>query len=425
MAALDVPPNPPLPLATYLFRSEVVQARRSASDFAPPLQAPPRSQRLVMCLLLLGVVVGALWLVQQDYTQKLTATGFTQSGKGETRVYPPRVAIVDGVFVEEGQWVTAGTPLLELRVQHYLDSQSSKDTRDRELLTQELHELGVQQELLAAEQATIAQSLSLQITQVTRAQPLLQARRRALTERIELKDAQQIGLKTLHKRGGVSRTQLDAVLAQRLLLLNERSQLDQERGELSLRLLQLSAQQSSQVAQTKLRLSALRTQRLQLARALNSLDASIRETVLAPVAGQVSSLQVVAGRRVVPTRPLLSLNPQSVPAQVVLLLPSTTATQVQPGQRVNLRYAGLPLQETALQQGEILDVSTTPVHPGELEIPIKFAGPAFVAQVALRTALPDHLRLLPGVLVQADVSLQTAPLWRWLLQPFQGAWQRL
>ncbi len=77
--------------------------------------------------------------------------------------------------------------------------------------------------------------------------------------------------------------------------------------------------------------------------------------------------------------------------------------------------------------GHLAQISTTPLMPSEWATPIAAGMGAqltYRARVALDTATQDE-GLVPGMVVQADVTLRSARLWQWLLRPTQRALGRL
>jgi membrane fusion protein len=185
---------------------------------------------------------------------------------------------------------------------------------------------------------------------------------------------------------------------------------------------------------------------LQLDRALASLDQEIAEnqsrktsSVLAPQAGQVSTLHlslgatVQAGQTIASLLPHTQLTPHTSPddpsLMAALFAPTRTAGFIQPGQEVWLRLAAYPYQKFGLAKGRVVKVSGTPIAPQDLPhgqgtalmASTQSNEPLYRIQVALASqqvmAFGQTHSLRPGMTLEADVIQDVRGIWEWIFEP--------
>src|SRR6185369_2276300 len=88
--------------------------------------------------------------------------------------------------------------------------------------------------------------------------------------------------------------------------------------------------------------------------------------VRAPQDGVVTALLAEPGQWVTPSVTLASLVPQGAQLQAHLFAPSSAAGFLRPNQTVLLRYQAFPYQKFGHQEGQVLQVSRTPLQSAEL-----------------------------------------------------------
>lgn len=117
------------------------------------------------------------------------------------------------------------------------------------------------------------------------------------------------------------------------------------------------------------------------------------------------------------------------PLQAHLYAPSRTAGFVQPGQTVWLRYAAYPYQKFGMAQGDVIEVSQTPIAPQDLPVGQQQAlsqaaqstEPLYRITVGLASqsihAYGRTHPLKPGIALEADVLQDRRAVWEWVLEP--------
>ena len=177
---------------------------------------------------------------------------------------------------------------------------------------------------------------------------------------------------------------------------------------------------------------------------LIELDARRELIVTSPQAGRVSGLTVKLGQVVGTDRPLMMLLPQAIGKESELeshlFAQSKDAGFVRVGQQVLLRYSAYPYQKFGHYKGRVIEVSRTPLLPGELPFPIAAKGdisavaglgalmgsaagtaPVFRIRVTLdkqnARAYGVDQPLQSGMQLEADIMLDTRTLFEWIMEP--------
>jgi membrane fusion protein len=161
---------------------------------------------------------------------------------------------------------------------------------------------------------------------------------------------------------------------------------------------------------------------------LSELDARLSEVesrssyaLKAPVAGKVAALQVSVGSAVSPNVPVAVIMPESGALQANLLIPTRAAGMIEAGQRVGIRYAAFPYQKFGIARGQITRVETAVLGPSELKTPVSVEEPVYRVTAALDAQeVRAFGRLYPlqaGMLLDAEIVLETRSLLEWILEP--------
>lgn len=421
---------------TPLFRPEAQQAQQPPW-LGPVLLVRPLSLAWMTAALLLALLAVTLFLGTAGFTRKATAVGVLVPDRGLIRVVPAAAGTVLEAPVVEGQTVAAGEVLFVLALEPALlapaaqgQVQRSLDARGRSLQA-----TAEQQRRVQAVQQTALQR-RLQALQLEAAQ--LQAEQALQQQRLDLAEQSLARQTSLQAQHFISEAELQqrqqevlALRAARQTLARQAATLQRERAELEGELAALPALTAAAVG-------ALEREAAVLSREAAELDAERRLVVRAPQAGTVGAVLAAPGASVTPAAALATLLPEGSALQAHLFLPSSAIAFVQPGQPVRLRYEAYPYARFGHGQGEVLQVSRTPLAPSELAglaLPafpttaLEAGEPLFRVTVALQATADDgadrRIVLVPGLRLQADVMLERRPLLAWMFEPLLGLQERL
>lgn len=414
-----------------LFREEALRARDPWLGRVRLLR--PLSLDLVTLGVLALVLAVAAFLSLAQYTRKATVDGALVPDRGLIRLVPSEAATVIERRVSEGQAVRAGDTLFVLALerprllaQAQADVRRSLVERQRSLQDAARHQEGLaaaqvlaldrRLQTLEAEQAQVDSERVLQQQRLALAQQALQ-RLEALHREQFISDAQVLTKK--EELLGLQ-AQLQALERQRTALARERAQLDGERR--SLPLLARSAQ------------GGIERDLAELSREAAEQDSERQLIVRAPQDGLVSAVLAEPGQSVSPASALASLVPQGAVLQAQLYAPSRAVGFVRPGQSVRMRLEAFPYQKFGQLEGQVLQVSRTPLAAGELAAQAMSGaatGPAGEAMFRITVGLDADSAarwphaLVAGMRLQADVLQERRRLIEWLFEPLFGLQHRL
>jgi len=242
----------------------------------------------------------------------------------------------------------------------------------------------------------------------------------------------------LLKRGFITVTRVEDALRQHYEevarledLKRSRSGLEREALQLRAQLIEIPLRRSTRIAEVDRDVAALGQE-------IAEAEARREIVITAPQDGVVASLQAEAGGNVPSDVPLMNIMPKGRHLQAQLFAPSRAIGFLRNGQRARLRYAAFPYQKFGFHDGVVVSVSRSAISPSEL--PQQLAGqsallgsaePVYRVTVNLDsqsvTANGKPIPLQPGMLLDADIRLETRRLIEWVFEPIlslRATWSR-
>jgi membrane fusion protein len=410
--------NAPSPL----FRSEAIAAAK-ADHLGRIVLSTPASFTVLSALFGVAACVLVAFLFVGEYTAHSTLRGRLVPDRGVIDVHSPQFGTVVEQHVMEGQSVARGDVLYVVSSDRVTSSNGATQLavaeqlvhRRRSLVEQientralehmERESLGEALAALNAEVAQIEQTVAGQADRVRLAQEAL--------ERYERVRAQ----------GFVSDEQLSS---RRIDLLEQRARLQGLERELSgskRELTELGARASG----LQLRYAS---QTSDLERTVASVDLEIAENearrgivVTAPEEGIATGVAAHVGQAVDSTAPLVLIVPADSKLRAEFYAPSRAVGFVAVGDEVLLRYEPYPYQKFGHYRGTVAAVSQTALQRSAVGSPnAAFASDAvYEVLVTLQEqtvlAYGERRELRSGMVVEADVLLETRRLYEWVLEP--------
>ena len=419
-------------MSRSLFRDEALQARQGLGLARVQLARPLSLDLITLGVLAIALAVGA-FLSLAEYTRKATIEGALVPDRGLIRLVPAEPATVLERRIGEGQAVQAGDVLFVLALERpRLLAQAQSEVR-RSLAERQrsLEDAARQQDALTTAQLTALdrrlQTLQAELAQVDR-EAALQQQRLALA-----RQAQQ-RLQALRDEHFISDAQVLAKQEELLGLQAQLQALDRQRTVLGRERAQLEGERRSLPLQARSTQGGIERDLAALAREAAELDSERQLIVRAPQDGVLSAVLAEPGQAVSPSSALASLVPRGAVLQAQLYAPSSAVGFVRPGQAVRLRLEAFPYQKFGPLEGQVLQVSRTPLAAGELlSQPLVGAQPSrpgealFRITVAIKDASAAQWPqpLAAGMRLQADVLLERRRLIEWLFEPLFGLHSRL
>jgi len=148
--------------------------------------------------------------------------------------------------------------------------------------------------------------------------------------------------------------------------------------------------------------------------------------IAAPADGSIAAVLAHSGQLVAAGTPLASILPMGEKMEVHLLADSKGIGFIREGVPVLLRYTAFPYQKFGQYGGKVTKVSRVTLRQGEANADA-LAAQLKPSQAQYRiTVEPDRSNVMAygkaeqlraGMSVEADLMLDTRPLYEWLLEP--------
>ena len=385
--------------------------------------------------------------------RKVRVPGVLMPQWGTVELSPAISGVLLEQRVKEGDWVEQGQVLFVVNT-----DKSSAEGSTASLLASHLAQR--RSTLLAERASRLAQNRQREVHLADRIHSLSVETAQATQEhalakrRVELAQKTSARFEQMAAEGFVSDIQAQSK-QEELIDLQARLENTLRNG------LALSREQNAAEADLALLQKQLAIDLLQLERNLASLDQETAEiqsrktsSVLAPQAGQVSTVHLSLGALAQAGQTIASLVPRTtslvsshmsshLSSQMstyapdpsahtlvaALFAPTRTAGFIQPGQEVWLRLAAYPYQKFGLAKGRVLNVSGTPIAPQDLPhgqgtalmASTQSKEPLYRIQVELTSqhvmAFGQAHSLRPGMTLDADVIHDVRGIWEWVFEP--------
>ena len=423
-----------------LYREAALRAQ--GSRWAGPIVAiRPPSFRLWTALGLGAAFAVLALLTFGSYAPRTAVTGRLLPDRGLIKVAPAQAGVVTRVHVSEGQWVEQGQVLFELDADRSVATASGVERA----LGRAGDALRARGESLEEERARAGRRQADQRAVQQARVETLEADLRQLSSQIDAQSL-RIGLlrevegryKVLSDEGIVSRDQWQLKQAEVLSEGMQLAELRRKRDTLRQDVLQARHELRQMPLQHQDALAELDRRRAQTDQELAEHKARRAWLVVAPQAGQVSSVLAELGQEVVPSRTLITLVPQGAQLVAQLQVPSEAMGFVREGDRVRLRYPAFPHQRYGQAEGRVAAVARTAWQADEwaaigVEGPAATAADADALRYRVTVRLPSqgvsadgrHWPLQVGMQVQAEVLREPMPLYQWVLAPLYAMKGRL
>lgn len=361
---------------------------------------------------LIAVMLGLVLLL--PYTEKATVDGVVRPARDPSPVVADQPGRVAAIHVAEGDRIAAGAQVVKIDMRVFGESGAAMHdialaqlrSRSRYLDRSLSEGARVHDQRIAEEQVAVQRIDS--ETQLVRDQLAVIERRVRIARR--------------------DRERMKALAAERLLPDIELTRAEstwlareQERLHHKQMLARLVADRTQKAraidvlhAQWRLQSEQIRGELDQVAVELEQTAESAQTTIRAGANGTVTDLRIQAGDWVERGTLLLTIvDPQSKPG-VEVHIPGSLVARTPEGARVRLRFSGFPVADYGVGVGRLRKPASV----------ARFAGdrPFYRSFVDIE-ALPDQLDTAPaGMMVRADINLESAPVWRWMLKPVSAFW---
>lgn len=400
-----------------LFRREASAARTDRLHGDVSIAVPMQWQ-LIGYLLLTTLVVAVAFLTAVSYARVETVPGSIVLDKGTSAIVPSRSGVITEILVREGQRVDAGTPLARLRAEEDMRQGATVPKRVRDALREQDRQLNSQSNLVIGAAGAEQDRLRAQIVGLSGEIVSLDRQIESQQRLIDVAASEFRSVETIAAKGFISKRDLEAREATMLSRQQQLAQLQQiqaaKRSDLN------AAQRAIGLAaiQGQAQSAAVLSDRAEIAQQMAQADAAEGYVLTAPTAGTVTALAGRVGQVATTQQQLLVIVPPGGEIRAELLVPTSAAGFLSPGQEVRLAIDAFSYQRFGTVQARILQVASVAIPQARPEggaVPV-YIVTARLARPTVR-AFGRAQPLMPGMTLTARIVIERQSLIRWLFEP--------
>jgi membrane fusion protein len=405
-----------------LFRRQALLAL-AERPYGRPVCRAPRPWSWVTLLLICLAVATAWFTANAEYSRKERVRGWLVPEAGSVRITHATPAVVDELLRAPGEIVAAGDPIMVLSRNTYLDDgRNSADAIVQEIQNQ-VAAIEDRIQMLREENRIQLDSDRRQLASVAAGQGAIGQQQEQLQLRVDAAAARLERLNDASSKGAVTRfdvlRQQDETSAMRQALarlLQEKSALQREQQQLEERIGRLPIELQGMI-------TALRSEQSQLKQQVTLQRSGQRPVITAPVAGRIASVDVHVGDSIAPRQLLATVVPEQLRLVAEIFVPSSAVGRIRRGQSVRLLYDAFPVEQFGGFAGEVQDIADVIMLPAEVPQTFALREAAFRVRVAIEKQaiqlLDGPAVLKPGMLLGADIVVETRTLASWMLEPLR------
>jgi membrane fusion protein len=242
-----------------------------------------------------------------------------------------------------------------------------------------------------------------------------------LKERVSLSENRLKDTQALIEKGFASQSDLESVRDTLLAIQQQAEDLEGRVLSQNESLSQLKFEKQQLPFNQQDAESQLRSQLANINQQITQASAQQSYDVRSNRSGRVSGLMVKPGMIAQSTTPLMTILPIEAALEAVLLVPSRAFGFVQQGQNTRIRYQAFPYERFGIYHGNIESVSKSILLPNEVNLPVALREPVYQVVVELKEqnakAYGASVPLQAGMLLEADIMVDSRTLFEWLFEP--------
>jgi membrane fusion protein len=405
-----------------LFRRQAIRAL-SKRPFGRPISVVPKPWSWLTGLIVVFAIFATLFLATAEYSRKESVRGWLVSRDGVARITHDVAGIVESIATTSGESVQAGDPVIYFKRDRFLeDGRSSGDEVILELRKQ-LAAVDRRAELVSAQASIEQDSIATQLRGLMKELSALSRQKVHQQRRLDTASDKLARLSSAARNGAVTDWEVLRQEDEQTVLEQTLSELQQRENALNRERERLMARASSLPVETERSVSGLISQRSQLQQQITEHESERRVVLKSPIAGKLASVEVHQGGAVAPNQLLATVLPENLAMVAEVYVPSSAVGFIRPGQHVRLMYDAFPQQQFGAFSGEVDRVSDFVLMPSEVPQTFFLREATFKVEIAIDTDSvafeAGSAPLRPGMLLAAEIILESRSLVDWLLEPIR------
>jgi len=405
-----------------LFRKQAIDAL-SVRPIGRPIAVMPKSWLWFSSLVIVFAVAGAFFLSTAEYSRKETVRGWLVASDGVVRITHNATGIVESIGTKLGAHVSAGDSLIFVSQDTFLESGRSSGNELMSELAKQSASLRRRVQLVREEADIEQSSIAMQLGLINEERKSISRGRIEQQRRLEAASNILTRLRSAASDGAISHWDVSRKEDERAVLKQALGRMKQDQLALERERDQLLARERSLPVETERTISTLNSQRSRLQQQITE-QKSMRHIVLkSPIAGRLASLEVHRGAALLPNQLLATVVPESLSLVAEVYVPSSAIGFIERGQHVRLIYDAFPQQQFGAFAGVVDRISEFVLLPSEVPQTFFPREATFKIRIAIDRDFVaiegGDAPLRPGMLLAAEIILESRSLLDWLLEPIR------
>ncbi|EPB9465829.1 HlyD family secretion protein [Vibrio alginolyticus] len=411
-----------------LFRVQVAESRKKRI-LGEVSVIQPLSIYLLCIICVLFVLLLFIFLGISSYSTKHTVRGYVVPNSGVIKVLSSGNGIVDKIFVEDGDFVESGQPLLRAKSESTLLNGAQSHKMLEAEIQQQIANLDREIKIGLRVDTYSENYLRQKLDHLSKSRSLVVKALKTSNERVELKRGQYVRSKKIHDRKFISSSQIDTIHGDYLELKEEHEELVQQLNRLEIEVTDVKFELLSIQDKSQLHRIALLTRISEQKERLIKLKSQAETLISAPKSGIVTAIRSNVGSHINSGALLLSIIPEKSQLEVELLLPTYSAGFVRVGDEVRVRYEAFSFQKFGIAKGTVSTIDKALILPSESTFPIDIQEAVYRVRVKIDKqyvlAYGKKIAIKSGMLVEADIIQETRTLFQRILDPIYNVKGRI
>lgn len=403
-----------------LFREQALKAL-SNRPFGRPIAVVPRPWSWLTGLVVVLAMATALFVSTAQYSRKERVRGWLVSDNGVARISHNTTGMVESIALTLGESVAAGDPLIYLSRDTYLENGRSSGGELIAELSKQCEAIDRRVELLRTESNIEQDSIAAQLQDLQKERKAISWRRKGQQRRLDVASDKLSRLVSAADHGAVSEWELMRQEDERAVQRQTLGQIQQNEMALDREHERLAARARSLPVETESSISILKSQRSELQQQIAQYESQRGLVLKSPIDGKFASLEVRQGSAVLPNQLLATIVSENLALVAEVFVPSSAIGFIKRGQHVRLIYDAFPQQQFGAFSGVVEYVSESILLPQEVPPTFHLREATFKIRIAIErdvVALKSgDAPLRPGMLLAAEIILESRSLIDWLLEP--------
>jgi len=416
-------------LPSDLFREQAIAHQKGSRGlYGQVTSLPPPSWGRITWLVGLFLATLAVFLLFVTQARTEIVRGVLRYDSAEARLLVQSEGYIHAIYVQEGDQVSSGHPIAEIRNDLYLQDGGSLSASKLESLHKERDQIVDQ---LEAIRSTLSSALKIQAQtgdDAGRAEASARRKLEIALERLRAAEKRRDDIAGLRERGLVAEDYFSQRVDAVAYLQQDLVEIEREISDARSAAIRASTEAARLASNADRELSELGQRLTQVEVRLKSAAAEAGYVIRAPHGGRVTSLGVRAGEAARPGVPLAVIVPNGAGMVAEFHVPSSAIGFMRTGQVVNLMYDAYPHQKFGTAKGEIVAISLIGQPAQELGLEPLSQEPlyrVYVRPEAPTLTFQGHpLPLQTGMVVSGEIILEERRLAEWLLEPFTSLRRR-